>query len=301
MFRRALLATLLTLSAACATTGATLGSGVGDRMLSRAPFYAGARLSPVSAAGTQVGVMPIRFQVRQGMNSIFDPRTDPNSPMSVLLADMNAYLDSVMTANGSTPIRLGSFDAPPMLGVAPDVRFGCLTEGDLPGEDCIARGDSVLGRVDALQQMKLSVGRPSAAWVASAADLMSRAEVSHTLIITLEIGEYWMRQTGALGRKSVELGTNHTASQPWMTSLETPIPVLQLTGALVDAKGRAVRVGAEGILAKRTPLLASGVGLQAQISEADVLGVSRARRPELPGQPLAWQEALRQLVHGLTR
>jgi len=211
---------------------------------------------------------------------------------------MNAYLDSLTAFNGSTPVRV---DLRASNGVPPDVRFGCLTEGDLPGEDCVARGDSTLGRIDNLQQLKLSVGRPSAAWVASAAAGMDAAEISHTLVITLEVGEYWLRQTGLSGRKSVELGTNYVVSQPWMTSLETPIPVLQFTGALVDREGKAVRIGAEGILAKRTRLLASGFGFQALITDADVESVRTLRRPDVPGEPLAWQESLRQLVHGLTK
>lgn len=299
MFRRAFAISLtLILHTACATTGATYRSGVGDHMIARAPFYAGATRTPVAATGERVGVLPVVFQPRPGSNEIFDPSSAPGSPIAALLTEMNAYLDSLTAFNGSTPVRVAMRAKD---GVPPDVRFGCLTEGDLPGEDCVARGDSTLGRIDNLQQLKLSVGRPSAAWVASAAAGMDAAEISHALVITLEVGEYWLRQTGLSGRKSVELGTNYVVSQPWMTSLETPIPVLQFTGALVDREGKAVRIGAEGILAKRTRLLASGFGLQALITDADVESVRTLRRTDVPGEPLAWQESLRQLVHGLTK
>jgi hypothetical protein len=299
MSRRAVALTLtISLLTACATTGATYRSGVGDRMVSRAPFYAGATRTPVAANGVRVGVLPVVFQPRDGANEIFDPSSAPASPMAALLTEMNAFLDSLTAFNGSVPVRVEMRAA---AGTPPDVRFGCLTEGDLPGEDCVARGDSVLGRIDNLQQLKLSVGRPSAAWVASAAAAMDSAEIAHALVITLEVGEYWLRQTGLSGRKSVELGTNYIVSQPWMTSLETPIPVLQFTGALVDREGKAVRFGAEGILAKRTRLLASGFGLQALITDEDVESARTLRRSDLPGQPLAWQESLRQLVHGLTK
>jgi hypothetical protein len=299
MSRHAIVLSLtLALLTGCATTGATYRSGVGDRMLSRAPFYAGASSTPVAAAGTPVGVLPVAFQPRPGSNELFDPSSAAETAMAGLLTEIQAYVESLTVFNGSAPVRVAMTAG---AGSPPDVRFGCLTEGDLPGEDCIARGDSVLGRIDNLQQMKLSVGRPSAAWVSLAAAAMDAAEVSHTLVITLEVGEYWLRQTGLSGRKSVELGTNHVVSQPWMTSLETPLPVLQFTGALVDRNGMAVRIGAEGIFVKRTRLLASGFGLQALITEADVEAVRTLRRAELPGQPLAWQEALRHLVHGLTK
>lgn len=300
-FRAASALLLLVLFSACASTGATVGSGVGDRMLSRAPFYAGARSSPVAAAGIRVGALPIAFQPRVGLNESFDPSDAPDSPMARLLVEMNAYLDSLTTANGSTPVRVALAAPLDARAVPPNVRFGCLTEGDLPGEDCIARGDSVLGRVENLQQVKLSVGRPSREWVQQANAAMAAGDVSHTLVITVEVGHLWLRQRGLSGSKSLEIGSNHVVNVPWLTSLEAPVPVVQLTGALVDRGGRAVRIGAEGVMAKRAPIAASGFGLEAVITDADIQALATLRRPELPGTPLAWQEALRQLVHGLTR
>jgi hypothetical protein len=61
-----------------------------------------------------------------------------------------------------------------------------------------------------------------------------------------------------------------------------------------------VRIGAEGIAAKRTPLLASAVGAQRMLSDADIELIRDTRRTDLPGQPLAWQEAMKQLVRQLT-
>ena len=109
-----------------------------------------------------------------------------------------------------------------------------------------------------------------------------------------------LSQTGIAGRKVVELGTDHVATLPWLTSLEAPVYVLQLTGALIDQTGRAVRIGAEGIALRSSRLVASAFGIQELLSDADVEAVRAARRRELPGEPLAWQAALRQLVKGLT-
>lgn len=306
MFRFVALIAALLLAAACASTGATYKSGVGDRMVSRAPFYAGAATTPVAAPDVRVGTMPVAYQPRPDANAIFDPSGASGSAVAELLREMNDYLDSVRAFNGSVPVRVvaggrTSAVAPTTVGVAPDVRFECLTEGDFPGGDCIARGDSVLGRDPNLNQLKLSVGRPSPEWVRWAAAAMDGAEVTQVLVLTVEVGQYWLRQRGLTARKSVELGTNYEVSQPWMTSLETPIHVLQLTGALVDRNGRALRIGAEGMLPKRTPLLASSFGLQALITDEDVQQLRTARRDDLPGRPLVWQEAMRQLVHGLTK
>lgn len=305
MLRHLAVIALAVLTSACATTGATLGSGVGDAMLSRAPWYAGARSTPVAAPGTRVGVAPIAYQKRDGQGEVFDPSGAPGSPMAQLLAEMNAYLDSLTAANGSVPVRLleaGAAGArPAMRGTPPDVRFGCLREGNLVGEDCAERGDSVLGRDPNLNQMKLEVGRPSPDWVTWFAEETANSDVAHAMVITVEVGEYLIRQRGLTGQKSVELGSNHIQELPWLTSLEQPVQVIQLTGALVGRDGKAVRIGAEGIMAKRTRIVASGFGLTALISDDDVAAMRALRREDLPGRPIAWQEALRTLVKELTR
>jgi len=147
--------------------------------------------------------------------------------------------------------------------------------------------------------MRLAVGRPSSDWVASAAAAMDSARVASLLVITLEIGQYRVRQRGLRGDKEVELGTGYTVGIPWLTALETPVLVLQLTGARIARDGQAQRIGAEGILARRTSLPISAIGGQALISDAEVEQARNARRDDLPGQPLVWQVALRELVRGL--
>ena len=72
--------------------------------------------------------------------------------------------------------------------------------------------------------------------------------------------------------------------------------VLQFTGALIDREGRAVRIGAEGIVAQRSPLAASALGAQRMIVDADVDQARTLRRADMPGQPLAWRVALCHLV-----
>jgi hypothetical protein len=77
--------------AACATTGATLGSGVGDRMLEQPPYHAGAR-EALDAAAT-VGAFPIHYQPGASQPALFDPRWGPGTPLGGFLAEMNAYGD----------------------------------------------------------------------------------------------------------------------------------------------------------------------------------------------------------------
>ena len=266
---------------ACATTGATFGSGVGDRQLEHPPYYAGS----VSHSGvTRVARFPVMYQRGASQFSAFDPSGEPESAIAALLHEMNAFVDS-LSGGASLPVVTGAGV------VSPNVYFGCDRNG---GEDCVERGDSVLGRQGTT--MRLAVERPSPAWIARNATLLDSAGASHTLVITLEVGQYWTRQSGLRGSKSVELGTGYVTPLPWLTSLEAPVTVLQLTGALINRQGKAARIGAEGVLAVRSPIVASGFGAQRLITDDDVQEVRTLRRVDLRGQPLAWQAALCQLL-----
>ncbi|HET7374771.1 MAG TPA: hypothetical protein VFJ20_15385 [Gemmatimonadaceae bacterium] len=292
----ALLEVLTLLVTACATTGATFRSGVGDTFLEHPPYYAGARA--LSANAARIGHLPIAFQRGASQAPIFDPRDGSGSAVDALLGEMNAYLDSL---GFSTPLVEGrriSAVAHKATAAPPDVRFGCAPEAGIPGNDCAQRGDSALGRGH--QTMQLAVGRPSLEWAAWMSDVLGATGTSHALVITLEIGQYLIRQEGWRGTKVVELGTENTAHLPWLTSLETPVMVLQFTGALVGPDGKAVRIGAEGFFARRTRLLASGFGAQELLTDDDVQSARELRREDLPGQPLAWRVALRELATRLT-
>jgi hypothetical protein len=53
-------------------------------------------------------------------------------------------------------------------------------------------------------------------------------------------------------------------------------------------------------MARRTSLLGSAVGLQRILRDEDIEQARSLKRDDLPGQPLAWQVALRHLVEELT-
>lgn len=278
------------LVAGCATTGSTLGSGVGDALVDHPPYYAGAPAT--SLVGGRVGHLPIAYQRGAAQAPIFDPDLTPT--LQALLGEMNAYLDSrgasARLVEGGRVSAVSHADT----RVPPDVRLGCETEAGAPGGDCVERGDSALGR--GRQYMMLAVGRPSAEWVAWLAEVMAEQQVDRALVITLEVGQFWTRQRGIRGTKEVELGTGHVQQIPWLTALETPVSVLQLTGAVVGRDGRALRIGGEGLLARRTRLLLSAAGAQELITDDDVARLRTARRDDLPGAPLVWQAALDALL-----
>lgn len=289
-------------SSACASTGATFRSGVGDTFLEHPPWVAGAAASVVGGDSARLGHLPIAFQRGASESANFDPASGVGSAVESLLSEMNAYLDSLGSAAALT-IRLvegGRVSAVAHRATTspPDVQFGCLTELGLSGNDCAERGDSALGR--GRQQMRLAVGRPSPEWTAWMNEVMGAQNVSRALVLTLEVGHYLPRQRGLRGTKEVELGTGHTQSLPWLTSLETPVAVLQLTGAIVGGDGWAIRIGAEGFALRRTRLAVSALGGVELLREEDVAESRTARRDDLPGRPLAWQVAMRHLVANLT-
>jgi hypothetical protein len=283
----AFLGAVLILTTACATAGSTFRSGVGDAHLEGPPYYAGTRVSRDATA--RIVHLPIGYQRGAVQSPIFDPAAGAGTPTAALLAEINAFLDSL-----GVTTRIDAA-AGASRGTPPDVHFGCPR--DPSDEECENQREPDPDR----RQMRLAVARPSAGWVEWAAAAADRAQASAVLVLTLEAGQYWTRQKGRFGgRKAVELGTGYSQPVPWLTSLDAPAHVLQMTGALVGRDGRAIRIGAEGLFARRTNIILSGVGAQELLTDEDVQRVRTLRRDDLPGQPLVWQVALRHLVAELT-
>jgi hypothetical protein len=271
--RRAYLA-LAVLTAACASAGSSVNSGVAPKEFKKPPFYAGASVPNVAG----VAYLPIRYQAERT-----DPRGDAGSPAAAFVTEMNAYLDSI-----ATPARL--LPNVTEAGTPPDVHFGCGTLGDCAGG----------GNEDADHRSRLWVGRPSPDWIGWIGAALDSASHDKLLVITMEFGEYWPRQKGLSLGKEVRLGTGYSVGVPLLTSLEHTICVVQLTGVLVGRDGRAIRIGAEGMLAKPTPIALSALDVGLGIRNGDIERLRTLRRDDLPGQPLVWQVALRTLVSQLT-
>ena len=271
--------TLLAVTAMLAgCTGATIRSGVGEQRLEEPPYYGGYH----AFDGGVMAHLPITFQRGATDSEIFDPKSTEGTPVHALLAEMNAYLDSLAITSPLGPVTLE--------GTPPDVQFGC---------------GSTITSVDSCEEsedyrLRLAIARPSKSWIGSIRDVAANANARRVLLINLETGNYWPNQKNLRGQKNVLLGTGYALDIPWLTALEKPVSVLQLTGALMDTTGMAVRIGAEGLMAKRTNIVLSGLGVQALISDEDVAEIRTARRTDLRGSPLVWKVALRNLVAQLT-
>ena len=273
---------LAVLTAACASAGASYKSGVAPTSFDKPPFYAGADVPNVAG----VAHLPIRYQRGAEQGAQFEPKGATGSPAAALVAEMNAYLDSIGASVKITPVSAE-------VGSAPDVHFGCLPA--MIGGDCLGDGEETGNH-----ELELSVGRPSKDWIGWLGTALDSTSHDKALLITLELGQYWPRQKGLSLGKEVRLGSDYTVGVPWLTSLEHPVAVVQLTGALVGRDGRAIRIGAEGMLAKRSHILVSALGAQSLVSDEDIDRLRTLRRDDLPGQPLVWQIALKNLVSQLT-
>ncbi len=269
-------------AALCCLAPASLsGQHVSEKILKKPPYYIGRRIEP----GAVVRYLPVTYDPDGSEDAGFVPRETPGGPVAELLHSLNRQLDSLLAGMALAPVT-----AEP--GGAPDIFFGCMTDG---AGDCVDWDDDT--RVERGVQLLLKIARePGRKWSVWLSESLAAGDASHLLLISLEVSQYWPRQVNLKGDKVVDLGSGYQVKLPWLTSIETPISVVQLVGALVDRRGRVVRIGAEGMLARRTSLMPSSEGLQALITDEDVAQLLTMRREDLTGQPLAWQAALHQLT-----
>lgn len=270
----------LTLIQGCAS--GALRPGLAPQSFTRAPYYSGR----VVAGGT-VAWMPISYQRGAAQPPIFDPSS--GAAMPALLSEMNAYLDTLMSGPRLTVPS-------PSPGAPPDVHFTCAM--DVAG-DCLDVDDELSTPAEQPGSMTLSVDRASggfAQWLGSA---LAEGGAAHAVMITLEVAPFWPRQTGLRGNKVVDLGTGYSQELPWLTSLDDPIWVVQLTGAVLDSTGHPTRIGAEGLYAKRTRFAISAIGGEESVSDDDIARLRTLRREDVASNPLVWRVALESLVGGL--
>jgi hypothetical protein len=171
--------------------------------------------------------------------------------------------------------------------------------GSAVGEFAPPEGEQQVFPQDQFPPMVLHLRRPSAAWQQAMAELLARQGASHAVVVSLGVSQYPKGRKGVFGKKVV-LGTGHEEPIRFLTAEDKLLEVLQLTGVLVDAQGRVVRAGAEGILARDTPFAAQ-VFDATKVLDARTLEqvLTVERRADLPGNPLKWEVALGNLLAGL--
>ena len=233
---------------------------------------------PASArvVAVPVGVAPAPFGTPEGWV--------PTTALQRLAEDLTSRLSS------RPGVRVVPLEVPGE--GAPSVRLGCVGEetGEDVGEDCNleARG------------LRLAVTQSTKTWRGGFLARLEPLQADHLLLLRVAVRDHWLMQKGLSGKKEVPLGSGHAQPAPWLTSLDTPVAVLQLEGVLVGPEGKVVRSAVEGIYATRTRFGESVAGLQRVMTDEDVARIrTELRREDLPGAPLVWEAALDALVRGL--
>jgi len=168
--------------------------------------------------------------------------------------------------------------------------------GSANGEFAPAEAQEQVFPHDQFPPMVMHVRKPSAAWSQAVAELLAREGARYAVVVTLAVSQYPKGREGFFGKKVV-LGTGHEEPVEFLTAEDKLLEVLQLTGVLVDAQGRVVRAGAEGILARDTPFAAQVFDVSKVLDDRTLERVlTKERRKDLPGEPLKWEVALGNLV-----
>ena len=260
--------TILLLGALAAAAHAATSRGDFDR----APYYDG----KVPENLERVVHVAVAFRAEPAA-------LDPSPSRSPALASLVDSLHAELGRLGRTRLVEPAFDG----ARGPDVHFGCRRGG--VGQDGIPLGPSEIdGREPRRMAFEIEAG--TKAWRER---LGTAAEEAHAvLVVQLGFGDYWVRQKDWKGGKQVDLGTGRAFPITWLTSLDDPVQVLQLTAALVSVQGKVLRLGAEAILARRTGMMASMAGAQEVLTEEDLAALWSSP----PDAPPPWRAALHSLV-----
>ena len=126
-------------------------------------------------------------------------------------------------------------------------------------------------------------------------------DIDAVLFFTIGFSEYFVRQKDWLGKKELEMGIGHSIPVKWLTSLDDPVEVIHIMGALMDKTGKIYRAGAEGIVAAKTAsFFESIIGLRNTLTDDAVSAITTdLRREDLPGKPLNYKVALQNLIANL--
>lgn len=253
--------------------------------LEDAPYYV-ATAQPQPAPGTCAIVLPVTLDPELGQAFGYTERLREFEPLLAALNARIAARSGCVQAVNPGPTAAGP----------PRVYVGSAESEYAPLEAAAQRVPS-----DRFAPMVLHLHRPSDEWRQQVAALAGASGAQHAIAIQLGVSQYMKGYSGVF-RKEVALGTGYRQPVKFLTAEDKPVEVLHLTGVLVDASGRPIRAGAEGVVLRDTPFLAQAIDVS-RIFDAEELRrvLDAERRNELPGAPLKLEVALDNLVAQLTR
>lgn len=253
------------------------------RRLDEGEFYQSFRTRPAGEARA-VAALPVTLDRDIAASFEYGDRVAEFEP---LLAAIGARL-----ADGACCVAFDTTGLPADGG--PRVYVGSAI-GDLAPPD----GEELASDADRFPPMVMYLEQPTREWRAAVRERMAAAQLEYILVVNVSVSQYPKGRRGVFA-KNVLLGTGHEAPVKFLTAEDKLMEVLQLTGVLLDAEGRVLRAGAEGVLARDTPFTAQIFDVTKMLDDETLKrALNEERRMDLAGQPLAWEVALDILVEGL--
>ncbi len=225
---------------------------------------------------------------------------DPELREVLGYGDRLRELEPIVAAlNARLAARDGCLSAAPVsprADGAPRVYVGTSESEFAPPEAAQQRIDH-----DRFAPMVLHLQRPQAAWQGEVSALASAAGKPYAIAIQLGVSQYGKGYAGVF-RKEVVLGTGYRLPIRFLSAEDEPVEVLHLTGVLLDAAGRPLRAGAEGVILRDTPFHVQVFDVARILDDVALERVLQdERRDELPGAPLKLAVAFDNLLAQLAR
>lgn len=152
---------------------------------------------------------------------------------------------------------------------------------------------------DKYPPMIVHFAKPAAGWKQAASALAAENGAQRVVHVQLDLVQYPKADRGLFGKK-VQLGTNYETKVRFLSAIDKPIEVLQLSGAVLDANGKELCAGGEGIVGSDAPFWVQALEAGRDIDDEALQHVlHHERRQDVPGAPLNWQVAADQLLWNL--
>ena len=253
--------------------------------LGDAPYYIEIS-QPQPAPGSCAIVLPATIDPRFAEAFGYSDRAGELQP---IVAAVNAKISARVGCTRGVSEQPAAAKAPRVYAGSAESEYAPLDAGDqrVPG--------------DRFAPMVLHLERPGVEWQQEVGRLVAQSGAPYAIVIQLGVSQYMKGYSGVF-RKEVALGTGYRQPIKFLTAEDKPVEVLHLTGVLVDASGKVVRAGAEGIVLRDTPFLAQTVDAVRTFDDEELRQVlTQERRNDLPGAPLKLDVALDNLIAQLTR
>lgn len=260
-----------------------LSTGRTDR-LKKDEFYKTYETKKLPAASSSIGLLPITVQPNMEET---DFKYDRDHPLLIELTD------SISSKINRFPLSLVTLSDYSLTSSknSPGIYVGSSEGDNVPAGASVIREEH-----EKYPPMIIYMDKAKDNWKVDASNVAIENEVEYLLRIWISFAQYPKSDKG-LVKKKIVLGTNHEEEIRFFSSEDMPVEVLQLSGYLTDKNGTVLRAGAEGVIYNDTPFWLQILDIEELIDDKMLARLLHdQRREDLPGDPLALDIALKNLL-----